>query len=45
LKLETKRDRGRKEISEERRREVEESNNDKTYKEIISMGCNIINLL
>jgi len=30
------RDRGRKEISEERRREVEESDNDRTYKEMIS---------
>ena len=32
------RDRGRKEISEERRREVEESDNDRTYKEMILMG-------
>jgi len=32
---------GRKEISEERRREVEESDNDRTYKEMISTRLNI----
>ena len=35
------RDKERKEISEERRREVEESDNYMTYKEMISIGWNI----
>jgi len=35
------RDRGRKEISEERRREEKESDNDMTYKEMISIRWNI----
>jgi len=30
-------DRGRKEISKERRREVEESDNERTYKQIMSI--------
>ena len=34
-----KRDRGRNKISEERRKEVEESYNDMTYKEMISIRC------
>jgi len=35
------RDRGKKEISEERMREVEKSDNDMTYKEMISILSNI----
>jgi len=39
--MEEIRDRGRNEISEERRREVKESDNDRIYKEMISICWNI----